>query len=132
MFDSKSKILVVDDSVSMRMTVIGLLKELGFQNFTEAGNGNQAYDLVQAGQKFDLVFSDHNMPECTGLEFLKKFRAHDGCKAIPFLMVTSETEKGMIVQAVQLGASNYVTKPVTKDALKSKLEATFARMSQAK
>jgi two-component system chemotaxis response regulator CheY len=116
----------------MRMTLIGFLKEIGFQNFSEAGNGNQAFDLVQAGQKFDLVFSDHNMPECTGLEFLKKFRAVEGCKAIPFLMVTSETEKGMIVQAVQLGASNYVTKPVTKDALKGKLEATYARMNQVK
>jgi two-component system chemotaxis response regulator CheY len=132
MFDPNSNILVVDDSISMRIAVIGLLKELGFQNFTEAGNGNQAFELVQSGKKFDLVLSDHNMPECTGLEFLKKFRAHDGCKSIPFLMVTSETEKGIIVQAVQLGASNYVTKPVTKEALKAKLESTFARMVQAK
>jgi two-component system chemotaxis response regulator CheY len=128
MFDPQSNILVVDDAVSMRLTIINILKELGFSNFTEANNGKNAFALIEGGGKFDLILSDHNMPECTGLEFLKMVRALDAWKKTPFIMVTSETEKGMIVQAVQLGASNYVTKPVTKDALKAKLEATFARM----
>lgn len=128
MFDPQSKILVVDDAVSMRLTIINILKELGFSNFTEANNGKNAFALIEGGGKFDLILSDHNMPECTGLEFLKMVRGLDAWKKTPFIMVTSETEKGMIVQAVQLGASNYVTKPVTKDALKAKLEATFARM----
>jgi two-component system chemotaxis response regulator CheY len=131
MFDPQSKFLVVDDAVSMRMTIINILKELGFSQFVEATNGNNAFSLIEGGEKFDLILSDHNMPECTGLEFLKKVRALDAWKKTPFIMVTSETEKGMIVQAVQLGASNYVTKPVTKDALKAKLEATFARIKAA-
>ena len=128
MFDPKSKILVVDDAASMRMTVMNVLKELGFSDFKEAPNGKAAFALIEGGEKFDLIFSDHNMPECTGLEFLKLVRALEAWKKVPFIMITSETEKSMIVQAVQLGANNYVTKPVTKDALKSKLEATFARM----
>lgn len=131
MFEATSKFLVVDDAVSMRMTIINILKELGYTQFTEATNGNNAFALIESGEKFDIILSDHNMPECTGLEFLKKVRALDAWKKVPFLMITSETEKGMIVQAVQLGASNYVTKPVTKDSLKSKLEATYARIKAA-
>jgi len=131
MFEATSKFLVVDDAVSMRMTVINILKELGYTQFTEATNGNNAFALIESGEKFDIILSDHNMPECTGLEFLKKVRALDAWKKVPFLMITSETEKGMIVQAVQLGASNYVTKPVTKDSLKAKLEATYARIKAA-
>jgi len=131
MFEATSKFLVVDDAVSMRMTIINILKELGYTQFTEATNGNNAFALIESGEKFDIILSDHNMPECTGLEFLKKVRALDAWKKVPFLMITSETEKGMIVQAVQLGASNYVTKPVTKDSLKAKLEATYARIKAA-
>lgn len=131
MFDLKSKFLVVDDAIAMRTTVINFLREMGFTDFTEAGNGRMAFELIQAGGKFDVIMSDHHMPECTGLEFLKLVRSVEAYKKTPFVMLTSETEKGMIIQALQLGASNYITKPVTKDQLQAKLESTHARLKTA-
>lgn len=132
MFDFKSKFLVVDDAIAMRTTVINFLREIGFSDFTEAGNGKLAFELIQSGHKFDIIMSDHHMPECTGLELLKLVRGVEAYKKTPFVMLTSETEKGMIIQALQLGASNYITKPVTKDQLQAKLESTHARLSGAK
>ncbi len=129
MFAPDIRILVADDAVSMRMTIINHLKSLGFTNFTEAPNGNAAFQMMEsAPEPFQLVLSDQNMPECTGLEFLRRVRATEKFKTTPFIMITSETEKAIVVQAVQSGANNYVSKPVTAEALKGKLEATFARL----
>ena len=123
MFDLKSRVLIVDDAIAMRMAVKKLLKEIGFSDFTEAENGRLAFDLIQSGKTFDLILSDHHMPECTGMDLLKKVRTSTSHKSVPFLLVTSETEKAMVKEAIQNGATNYVTKPVSGDELKNKLEA---------
>ncbi len=128
MFDLKTRVLIVDDAASMRMTVKNMLTEIGFSDFTEAGNGFLGFDaLEKASPPIGLVFSDQNMPECTGLEFLKKVRADAKYNGVPFIMVTSEGEKQMILDAIKAGASNYVTKPVDLEALKTKLEKTAER-----
>jgi len=132
MFDHQSKFLIVDDAIAMRTTVINFLKEIGFSNFTEAGNGKLAFDLIESGKQFDIIFSDHHMPELTGLELLKKVRALPAWKTVPFFMLTSETEKGMMIQAVSLGASNYITKPVNLETIKAKLDSTYARIQKQK
>lgn len=132
MFDPQSRILVIDDAIAMRMAVMGFLKEMGFSRFTEAANGQIAHDLIASGEKFDLILCDHHMPELTGLELLKKVRAMEGWKHVPFIMLTSESEKGMIVQAVEFGASNYISKPVNGEQLKAKLEGTHSRLNKNK
>ena len=132
MFDLNSRILVVDDASAMRMVVTGFLKEIGFSNLTEASNGQQAYDLIANGGKFDIIFSDHHMPELTGLELLRKVRELDSWKNTTFFMLTSESEKGMIVDALKRGASNYIIKPVNLETLKSKMQAAFERIQKSK
>ena len=128
MFDAKTRVLIVDDAASMRVTVRNMLAELGFSDFTEAANGFLGFEaLEKASPPIGIVFSDQNMPECTGLEFLKRVRADAKYNGVPFIMVTSEGEKQMILDAIKAGASNYITKPVEMDQLKTKLEKTAER-----
>ena len=127
MYSPDTRILVVDDMLTMRKIVCKTLKELGFSNFTEAKDGAEAWETVQklAGPDagINVIVSDWNMPNTTGLEFLKLVRADDRFKAMPFLMVTAEADKTQIVEAVKEGVSNYIVKPFTADTLKEKLEA---------
>jgi two-component system chemotaxis response regulator CheY len=116
------KILVVDDFPTMRRIVKTLLKQNGFNNFTEAEDGEQAYKMLQEHGDFELIVSDWNMPNMTGLEFLKTVRGDAKFKHLPFLMVTAEAEKENIIEAVKAGVSNYIVKPFTGQALKDKLE----------
>jgi two-component system chemotaxis response regulator CheY len=116
------KILVVDDFPTMRRIVKTLLKQNGFNNFVEAEDGEQGYRALQEHGDFELIVSDWNMPNMTGLEFLKTVRADPKFKHLPFLMVTAEAEKENIIEAVKAGVSNYIVKPFTGQALKDKLE----------
>ena len=133
-YGPETKILVTDDSPAMRLTIVNALTQLGFKNFTQAGNGNEAYDLLTAAvsgpDPFQLLFSDQNMPECTGMELLARVRANPTFKKLPVIMITSETAKEMIVGLVQAGASNYLPKPFSVEQLQTKLTATFERMAK--
>lgn len=116
------KILVVDDFPTMRRIVKTLLKQNGFNNFTDAEDGQEAYTILQKEGDFEMIVSDWNMPNMTGLELLKTVRADARFKHIPFLMVTAEAEKENIIEAVKSGVSNYVVKPFTGATLKEKLQ----------
>ncbi len=130
-FDPNLKILIVDDFPTMRRIVKTLLKQLGFNNFTEAEDGAKALALLQSHNDFQMVVSDWNMPNMTGLELLKSVRADAKLKHLPFLMVTAEAEKENIIEAVKAGVSNYVVKPFTAVTLKEKLQKIDANFKKA-
>ncbi|MCP4354191.1 MAG: response regulator [Proteobacteria bacterium] len=114
------RILVVDDFQTMRRIVINLLKQLGFSNVTEAGDGKEGLEKVKSDE-IELVISDWNMPNMTGIEFLRELRADDKYKTLPFIMVTAEGKKENVITAVHAGVSNYVVKPFNAATLKEKL-----------
>jgi len=114
------RILVVDDFQTMRRIIINLLRQLGFNNVAEAADGQQALDKVRAEQ-IDLIVSDWNMPNMTGIEFLKHVRADEKTKKIPFIMVTAEGKKESVIAAVHAGVSNYIVKPFNAATLKEKM-----------
>lgn len=114
------RILVVDDFQTMRRIVINLLKQIGFSNVTEAGDGQQALEKVK-GEQIDLIISDWNMPNMTGIEFLRGIRADDRNKSIPFIMVTAEGKKENVIAAVQAGVNDYIVKPFNAVTLKEKM-----------
>ena len=124
MLDYKAKILVVDDFLTMRRIVRNLLKQLGYENITEAEDGNQAYVKLKGGG-FGFVVSDWNMPNLDGLGLIRKVRSDPELKELPFLMVTAEAEKEKVVEAIRAGVSNYVVKPFTAEVLKEKIEKIF-------
>ncbi len=126
MFASNTKILIVDDMMTMRKIVSKALKNLEFADITECKNGNEAWEALQSGL-FQLVISDWNMPECTGLELLERVRSSDLDK-IPFVLLTAEAEAEQVTEALQKGVDNYIVKPFSVDTLKAKLEQTFAKV----
>ncbi len=124
-YDKNMTVLVVDDFSTMRRINKNILKELGFKNILEADDGTTALEVLKSN-KVDLIISDWNMPKMTGLEFLKKVRASEEYKDIPFLMVTAEAQKENIIEAVKAKVSNYIVKPFTAQVLSEKIEKIFA------
>lgn len=114
------RILVVDDFQTMRRIVINLLRQLGFKNVTEAADGQKALERVEAEQ-IDLIISDWNMPNMTGIDFLRAVRSSEKHKSIPFIMVTAEGKKENVIAAVQAGVNNYIVKPFNAATLREKM-----------
>lgn len=126
--DKKLKILVVDDMTTMRKLVIKACKDMGFTDIAEAADGAIAWDLFsKAAPAFDLVISDWNMPNCTGLDFLKRVRADSRLKGTPFMLLTAESEAAQVSEAIKAGVNNYVVKPFTNDGLRQKVEETLKK-----
>lgn len=115
-------ILIVDDYKTMLKIIRNLLGELGFNNVEEASDGQEAFDKLQS-HNISLVISDWNMEPMTGLDLLRKVRADDKLKKVPFIMVTAEAKAENVVTAKKAGVNNYIIKPFTAATLKSKLSA---------
>jgi two-component system, chemotaxis family, chemotaxis protein CheY len=124
--DRNMPIMVVDDFSTMRRIVKNCLKQLGFENITEAEDGQIALSKLQ-GSEFKFIISDWNMPNMMGIDLLRAVRSDDKLKEIPFLMVTAESQKENVIEAAKAGVSNYVIKPFTAEVLEQKMEAIFAK-----
>jgi two-component system chemotaxis response regulator CheY len=132
MFDLKTRILIVDDMMTMRKLVGKACREIGFTDITEANDGVKGWEAItSANPAFGLVISDWNMPNATGLDLVKRIRGDGRFGKTPFIMVTAETEAHQIKEAIVAGVSNYVVKPFSTDSLKEKIEAVHKRMSGA-
>ncbi len=119
------RILVVDDFSTMRRIVRNVLSQLGFTNIEEAEDGKEALGKLKSGE-FDFVISDWNMPRMKGIDLLREVRADEKIGALPFLMVTAESQCENLEDAVEAGVSSYIMKPFTLDLLEQKLEQIFA------
>lgn len=115
------KILVVDDFATMRKIATKMLGKLGFENVVQAASGKDAWDLMQA-EKVDIVLTDWNMPEMTGLELLIEIRSDERFKGLPVVLITAEAERDSIVSAIEKGASGYILKPFNIDKLQGIME----------
>lgn len=125
--DKNMKILIVDDFSTMRRIIKNLLRDLGFNDTTEADDGQTALPMLQTG-KFDFLVTDWNMPGMDGLTLLKTVRADENLKDMPVLMVTAEAKREQIVVAAQAGVNGYIVKPFTAATLKEKIEKIFERL----
>ena len=124
MINPEMNVLVVDDAATMRRIVRSLLRELGIKNVREAEDGEMAFEDLKR-QKADLVVSDWAMPKMTGIELLRAIRKDDALKDTPVLMVTAESKKENIMEAVQAGVNNYIVKPFNSKTLEEKLNKIF-------
>jgi two-component system chemotaxis response regulator CheY len=131
MFPNSTKVLVVDDMMTMRKLVRKCLTDLGFTSVEEAADGQLAWAKLNETPDFGLIVSDWNMPNCTGLELLKKVRADSKLKALPFVLLTAEGEAQQVKEAVGAGVDGYILKPFTAENLKEKLEAVHAKKGAA-
>ncbi len=115
-------VLIVDDSNTMRKIVSRSLRQAGidFDQILEAGDGQEALDVL-AANKVDVVLSDINMPNMTGLEFLKAKSEDDAIKEIPVIMISTETGADIIDEAKSYGAKGAIKKPFTPDLINETL-----------
>jgi len=113
------RVLVADDSSTMRKIILRSLQAVGVTDIAEAADGAEAIAMFKPGD-YDMVLTDWNMPGLTGLEVLQQIRAQD--PKIPVIMVTTEAEKSRVLQAIQAGVTDYLVKPFTADTLREKLE----------
>lgn len=120
-----TRVLMADDSGTMRTIIRRSLEAFGVKGAVEAADGVQAVTLFKQGQ-FDLVVTGWNMPGKTGLELTKEIRALDA--RVPIMMVTTESERGRVLEAIRAGVSDYLVKPFTTEALREKL-ARFVQIT---
>ncbi len=118
------RFLVVDDSSTMRRIIINTLTKLGYKECHEAGNGREGVEKL-ATTAVDMVITDWNMPEMSGIEFIRAIRSNDATKTLPILMVTTNAAQDDIVEAMKAGVNNYVVKPFTPDTIKEKIESAL-------
>jgi two-component system, chemotaxis family, chemotaxis protein CheY len=127
--DKSIKILVVDDFATMRKVIRNLLKQVGYENIVEAEDGVLALRVLKS-QKIDLVISDWNMPNMTGLDLLKAVRADEDLKTTAFLMVTAEALQDNVIAAVKAGVNNYIVKPFTAEVLNEKITKILEKIEK--
>lgn len=112
--------LVIDDSRTTRMIVGRILREIGFE-VMEAGNGQEALTKLDEVGSVDLAMVDWNMPEMTGIEFVRAVRAESAYDEMKMMMVTTESEVEQVAAALEAGANEYAMKPFTKEVIQEKL-----------
>lgn len=114
------RVLVADDSSTMRKIILRSLQAVGVPEAAEAADGEEAVTLFKTNGGYDLVLTDWNMPKKSGLEVIREIRQID--TAVPIIMVTTEAEKSRVLEAIQAGVTDYLVKPFTADMLRQKLE----------
>jgi two-component system chemotaxis response regulator CheY len=128
--DKNYPVLVVDDFSTMRRIIKTALKQMGIEDITEAEDGKMALQKLKL-KDFKLIISDWNMPNMMGIDFLRRVRADEKYKHIPFLMVTAEARKDNVLEAAKAGVSNYITKPFTAEDLQKKIEVIIVKQQQS-
>ncbi len=134
MFSKDTKILLADDMPSIRDLVRSQLRNMGYNDIVECENGAEALKHLvakkQAGTPIGLVISDWNMPVMTGLEFLKTARGMPEFAKLPIVLLTSESEREQVTEAVLSGVSQYIVKPFTVKIFEEKLLAAWQKHSK--
>jgi len=118
------KVLIIDDSSTMRKIVARSLRQAGFdfESILEAGDGQEALQVLGGGS-VDIILSDINMPNMNGVEFLRNKAADDAIKNIPVVMITTESGSDILKEALDLGARGSIKKPFTPDQVQETLGA---------
>ena len=120
------KIMLVDDSRTIRNIEKNVLTRLGHSDLIEAGDGVEALGMITDLMP-DLFLIDWNMPNMDGLTLVKNIRLKNN--QVPIIMVTTEAEKSRVVEAIKAGVNNYVVKPFTADTLAEKIQQTLNKLS---
>ena len=126
---SKEKILVVDDGKVMRLVVSKKLQARGFEVTAVAG-GREALELLDRDEHFDLVLLDISMPEIDGMEVLARIRQTQDATRMPVIMATANSEDEDVVRAFEMGANDFVAKPINFPVLLARIE-TQLKLRQA-
>lgn len=118
------KILIVDDSITIRRIITNALKTIGFPETVEAVDGKDALEKLSGGD-VDFIITDWNMPEMNGLDFIKEVRANPLYSSLPILMITTHASEQDVIEALKAKVNSYIVKPFTSQELKEKIEGVL-------
>ena len=119
------KVLVVEDSSTMRSLIVTTVEDLLGYETVEVKNGIEALKVLPT-QSFDLIITDINMPNINGLEVVKFVKENPRYKAIPMIIVSTEQGEKEIQKGLALGASEYLTKPFHPENLKKVIQKVMS------
>ncbi len=123
------KIMLVDDSRTIRNIQKNVLARLGHTDIMEAGDGLEALQLLKNEQP-DLILIDWNMPNMDGITLVHEIRSND--TELPLIMCTTEAEKSRVLEALKAGVNNYIVKPFSTETLAEKIQQTMEKVQAAK
>jgi two-component system chemotaxis response regulator CheY len=113
------KILIVDDSITIRRIITNALKTVGFPDTIEAANGKDALEKL-TNANVDFIITEMN-----GLDFIKQVRANPVYSSLPILMITTRGTEHDVIEALQAKVNSYIVKPFTPQELKEKIEGVL-------
>lgn len=125
---SGKKVFVVDDTGYIRAALVKHLLEFGFSrsNILELSDGKAALEKLRSKTAVDIIFSDWNMPNMTGVQLLKAIRtSNESYQEIPFVMITTVSEKDKIIEAMKYRLNGYVLKPIQEEKLRETIFSIF-------
>lgn len=132
---SKLQVLVVDDMNSVRQMIKRQLQNYGIESIESAINGAEALDMVkdslERGKKYDLFLIDINMPGMNGISLLKNIRNINDYFHTPVIMVTTENEKEVVLEAALVGATDYLVKPFDEETFESKINTVLEKLESS-
>ena len=129
----KKKILIVDDSITIRINVRNTLGEEDF-DFVEAEDGAAAIELLMKSTDFDLIILDMNMPNCNGYEMLYTLKEQNAAIEIPKMILTTETGKQTRQKVEELNCSvvAWMNKPIRAESFKKSVNKIFKFIEKKK
>jgi len=119
-------LLIVDDLKPNRLVIKSHLANSGY-DFLMAEGGQQAIDLLESGADIDLILLDIMMPDINGMDVLKHIKANENLRDIPVIMVTAMGAQDALPNCLELGASDYVTKPIKRAILQARVNTQLSR-----
>jgi len=122
---SQLKILIVDNSSTLRRILKKCLGKLHYEDIQEAGSRKEALEWLTPEKEINLIFMDWSQPENGGFELLEYIKKEENRHNIPVIIITTAREKKEIIKAVKMGADNYLIKPVTYEIVEEKIKAIF-------
>lgn len=134
MIKKESRILIIDDFEMVRVSLVQSLRKLGFNSVDQAVDGKNALDMMEEAynerKPFGLVFSDLNMPKLSGLDLLVACRHDARFKTVPFVMISSESERQYVILSLQQGANDYIIKPFSIEVIQNKINKICEKLNK--
>ncbi|MEH6344353.1 MAG: response regulator [Bermanella sp.] len=118
-------VMVVDDDLVARLALIDLMGRAGFTDIIEFEDGQDAWNYLQKGPMPVMCCCDVRMPKMSGIEVLQNVRRNDRLSELPFILITSGSEREVVNKAIVLGVSGYVVKPFNRSGATEKMLEVF-------
>jgi len=123
------KLITIDDSSFARVVLNNQLKSIGFENIDIPDDSAEGWELIAESlvddEAYDLVITDLNMPSLDGMDLIKKIKDDPGSTHLKILVISADADPIIINSVLELGAEDYLVKPVTVEALEASLSKIF-------